>query len=249
MGVLLLATYYLFLDELKSSTKYKYFILAGCIIEYDTYNGIIIPYITDLKKKVFGDETVVLHETEVRYAKNGLYKTMKNADKREEFWNGMQELFSKPDVFHTIGVGIDCNEYKRLYNSQHRCNEYYVGLQIIIENFAHFLELNNAKGAVYIESRNPTEDEKLQNHYHTLKANGTLFIDKNAIQKRLGPISFPLKTDNNIGLQIADFIPNPLARHLCGIPQRKPSLYDHIANKLYDGNAGLSNRFGLKIIP
>jgi hypothetical protein len=27
------------------------------------------------------------------------------------------------------------------------------------------------------------------------------------------------------------------------------ALYDHIANKLYDGNAGLSNRFGLKIIP
>lgn len=114
-----------------------------------------------------------------------------------------------------------------------------------MENFTHFLERNAGKGSIFVESRNLKEDERLQNHYYTLKATGTLFLDKNAMQKRLATISFPLKTDNNIGLQLADFIPNPVARYTGGLKQKTPTLYPFIINKLYDGGIGMPNRFGL----
>lgn len=241
--------YYLFLDELKPSTKFNHFCLAGCIIEEEPYIKAVIPYINDLKKAIFGSEGVVLHEIEIRNAQEGSYRVMRHKEKREAFWKGMNDLFSMPEFFTTIGVSINCGEYHRLYCSNHKCDEYFIGLQIIMENFVHFLEKHNGIGSLFVESRNPKEDERLQNHYHTLKATGTLFLDRNAMQKRLGTISFPLKTDNNIGLQIADFIPNPIARATGGLNQKTPTLYLHIVNKLYDGGVGITNRFGLKIIP
>lgn len=242
-------SYYLFLDELKPSTQFNHFCLAGCIIEEEIYTKSIIPFIRDLKNRVFGNETVVFHEIEMRKAEEEPYTIMRQAEKRKEFWDGMKELFSKPDWFWTLGVSVSCGEYQRLYNSDYKCDEYFVGLQILMENFTHFLEKNDGIGSIFVESRNPKENERLQNHYHTLKATGTLFLNQNAMQKRLATISFPLKTDNNIGLQIADFIPNPLARQSGGLKQKKPNLYPEIIAKLYDGGLALPNRFGLKVIP
>jgi hypothetical protein len=241
--------YYLFLDEVKPSTQFNHFCLAGCIVEDNVYNNQIIPYICSLKDKVFGSRDVILHEIEIRRAEKQPYMIMNNGAKRAEFWSSMDTLFSIPGLFITIGVAINCTEYYRLYNSNHKCDEYFIGLQIIMENFTNFLEKNNGIGSIMVEARTPKENERLQNHFYTLKATGTLFLDMNAIQKRLSTISFPLKTDNNIGVQLADFIPNPLVRKTGGLRQKNPTLYNHIEHKLYDGGLGLPNRFGLKVIP
>ena len=55
-----------------------------------------------------------------------------------------------------------------------------------------------------------------------------------------------MKIDNNIGLQIADFIPNSIARDISNIEQKEYSLYDKIIGKSYDGNLNLHERFGIK---
>ncbi len=241
--------YYIFLDETKVNTKIKHFCLAGCIIEESTYVNKVVPFINQLKKEVFDSEVVILHEIEIRNASQGSYKVMRKKEKRDYFWSKMNELFFIPELFWTIGVAINCNEYKKLYDSHCQNDEYYVAMQILMENITHFLEMNEGIGTVYVESRNPAEDLKLQNHYHTLKANGTLFFNQNALQKRLGTISFPMKTDNNIGLQLADFIPNPLARFCGGLKQKNPTLFKWIEVKLYNGKVGKPYRFGLKQIP
>jgi len=55
-----------------------------------------------------------------------------------------------------------------------------------------------------------------------------------------------MKDDNNIGLQIADFIPNPVSREFSGIKQKSTNLFTEIKNAAYDGNESLSDRFGFK---
>jgi len=52
--------------------------------------------------------------------------------------------------------------------------------------------------------------------------------------------------DNNIGLQLADFIPNPVARHFQGEDQRELNIFTEIKNKSYNGNIDRNDRFGLK---
>jgi hypothetical protein len=169
-------------------------------------------------------------------------------EKKKLFWISMRNAFQSFEM-NTIGACINCNQYKALYRESYANNEYFIALQIILENFVHFLEHKDGKGMVYIESRNPTEDKRLASHYHTIVANGTLFLNKYAFQRRLTTINFMIKQDNNVGLQIADFIPNPINReYTASCKQKKPTLFDLIYDKLYDGECGKKNKFGLKII-
>lgn len=110
-------------------------------------------------------------------------------------------------------------------------DKYFISLHLILENFVNFLQRNDGKGNIIIESRNPTQDEQLQKH--------------------LGTVSFPVKQENIIGLQIADLIPNPLNRDLSEMPQKQDGLLELIKQKAYHGDDTIQQekRFGIKVIP
>lgn len=242
-----MATYYLFLDEIKANNQYKHFCLGGCIIEDLTYKKEIIPYINGLKQRIFGNSTIILHENQISQKKDDGYTILKNESLNKDFWDGMKYLFDN-FKFNTVCVGVDCSKFCKVYKKKSDItnSEYYIALQIILENYVHFLESNNSKGSVYIESRGLESDIQLQEQYDLIKKQGTLFIQKEIFQNRLKTISFPMKIDNNIGIQIADFIPNPIARNYDDIAQKQFSLFDSICKKAYDGNNSLSERFGIK---
>lgn len=159
----------------------------------------------------------------------------------------MHSLFNNYS-FRTLCVCVDYEKFLSTYPTKGKIlnSEYYVALQIILENFVHFLISIDGVGCVYIESRGITADYELQIQYELIKKQGTLFIPPEVFQKRLKAISFPLKIDDSIGLQIADFIPNSIARNLAGIEQKEYTLYDDILKKSYDGNNSAHERFGIK---
>ena len=243
----ILAHYYLFLDECTPTAQMHYFVLGGCIIDHDNYQNVVIPHINALKNEIWGNENIILHEYEIRQAVDQ-YKVLRQPAKRELFWLGMRRSFSM-DCIHTIGVAINCDEYSKVYNSTSRNDEYLVALHLILENFMHFLEVKGGTGSVFVESRNKAEDIKLGNLYHTIKATGTLFFERNIYQEKLGKIEFPTKADNNIGLQLADFVPNPISRGSQGKALKLPTIYPEINSRLYCGSLAMQNRFGLKMIP
>ncbi|MGN0599278.1 MAG: DUF3800 domain-containing protein [Oscillospiraceae bacterium] len=227
-------TYYLFLDELKANEIYTHFCLGGCIIEDIKYRKEVIPFVENLKERVFNNRTKILHEVDI-------------GENNEAFWSEFKKVFTDFNI-KTLCVGIDVNKFRNTYKqtaSSHN-SEYYVALQIIIENFVHFLDENNGIGSVYIESRGLKEDFRLKEQYDRIYREGTLFIPHETFEKRIFSISFPMKADNNIGIQLADFIPNPIAREFSGIPQKKFSLFDAIKSCAYDGNNSLVQRFGIK---
>lgn len=240
--------YYLFLDECNPTAQMRYFVLGGCVIEEKAYHNNVMPHVNTMKMDIWGNTEVILHEFEIREASADPYRVLRTTSKREKFWLEMRNVFSM-DCVNTIGVAIDCDEYPRLYKSLHRNNEYLVALHLLIENFAHFLEKRGGTGSVFVESRNQTEDIRLGNLYHDIKATGTLFWGRNIYQQRLGQITFPVKTDNNIGLQLADFVPNPISREAQGKKQKTPNIHEHIIASLYCGDLGMQTRFGLKKIP
>ncbi|MDD2402182.1 MAG: hypothetical protein PHD60_08295 [Clostridia bacterium] len=114
-----MATYFLFLDELKANNEYSHFCLGGCIIEEITYKKNIIPFINNLKHQVFGNTTTILHETKMRYAKEEPYKILRDKTTNNLFWTGMKEVFSK-DWFWVMCVGIHYEDYKTIYNLDSR---------------------------------------------------------------------------------------------------------------------------------
>lgn len=239
--------YTLYLDESTAVGGLEYFCLGGCIIEEDIYENKISKYVNRIKSEIFNDTNVILHEYEIRDASQEPYTILRDSVKRNKFWQMMHSVFQNNDVF-VICAAIHKN-YSDIYKSKDINNEYFIAMQVILENYAYFLDQTNAQGMVYVESKNAIDSERLTSHYHTIVANGTLFLTKVLFQKRLCGINFLVKGDNNIGLQLADFIPNAFNRLCTGKKEKRPSILEPIKNKLYDGGVQSIDRFGLKIIP
>jgi hypothetical protein len=237
--------YILFLDESKDTPPSKLFALGGVAIERNNYKNNIIPYIEKLKIDVFNSKDVILHETDIRDACEKDYLPMRKKENRDMFWDRMGKLFDGYNikVFNAVVTPSLC---KKTYNSKYLNNEYFIALQIILENYVHFLEKNKAIGSICIESRNLKENNRLHNHYEQLKKHGTLFINNFGMIKCITTLSFCEKFDNIIGLQIADFIPNVFKKYSIEEKQRNPSILSNMCNCLYDGNVNDINRFGNK---
>lgn len=237
--------YYLFLDESKPNTNFRNFTLGGVVVEKSIYEHNVRPETVKLKKECFGDENIILHEIDIR-KKQGKYKGI-TKEQQEIFFSKLDELFENNEI-EVLAVSINLDDLDMLYGTNERNDIYYIALQLLMENYVHFLISNEGKGQLYLESTDTVNNSKLQNLFHMLKATGTLFMKKEVLQDRLGAISFPLKSDNIIGLQLADFIPNVLARKALGKEQKNFSIYKGIENKLYDGKIDRKDKFGFKII-
>lgn len=241
-----MANYFLFLDELKANKDYKHFCIGGCFVEESYYRDKIVNQVNKLKNDIFGKTSIILHENEVRSYK-GSYKKLKyQQDKEKNFWNMLRGIYINNDI-HTLCAGVHKENLKKYYPSKNeKDSEYYIALQIILENFVHFLIDVKGTGCVYFESRDMQSDFELYEHYNMIIENGTLFLNSQLMKKYLRCISFPLKLDNNIGLQLADFIPNPVARNFQEMEQRELNIFTEIKEKSYNGNIDRNDRFGLK---
>lgn len=237
--------YYLFLDESKPNTNFRNFTLGGVVVEKSIYENNVRPETVKLKKECFGDENIILHEIDIR-KKQGEYKGI-TKEEQEIFFSKLDKLFENNEI-EVLAVSINLDDLDMLYGINERNDIYYIALQLLMENYVHFLISNEGKGQLYLESTDAVNNSKLQNLFHMLKATGTLFMKKEVLQDRLGAISFPIKSDNIIGLQLADFIPNVLARKALGKEQKNFSIYKGIENKLYDGKINRKDKFGFKII-
>lgn len=241
--------YFLFLDESKpNGSNLKHLCLGGVIIEEDTYKKTIIREINSMKNSVLGNTEVILHESELRSAK-GEYSEMRKEKKRTFFWKELNRIFVTYNIT-TIGAAIDVDKYRFFYETNSLNDEYFIVLQAVLENFIHFLQKNNALGSVFIESRNHKEDTDIRNTYYKIMANGTLYLNANSFQdKLLNNLNFVIKEDNNIGVQLADFVPGTLNRKCNGLNPKEPNIYEVIESSLYNGKCNLKERFGFKIMP
>lgn len=232
--------YNLYLDESKPNAGNNYFCLAGYAISDEEYNEVLVPELTKLKGDILKTDAP-LHLFDMRKSHKG-FEILRDGAVRNEFYTAFNKLINKMNI-HLFGTIIDIKKYERLYKSHN--NEYYILLKILIENYTHFLENNDATGTIYIESRTASENRSLLCEYYKVYLNGTLYIDSKTIQSRIMGMNFVLKTENNIGVQFADFIPGTCIRSLNGKPDYY-NLYKCFQQKIYSGTDGDNARFGLK---
>ena len=97
------------------------------------------------------------------------------------------------------------------------------------------------------------QNAKIRKRYEIIKNTGTMFYPAKSINKRIKGIEFKNKTDNIIGLQVADFVPNAIGRHILkksyNDNKQRNVYYPILESKIYDGCVGNINRFGIKKIP
>lgn len=267
--------YTLYLDE---SRTYNYnketneqerpvFVIAGIIVKNKYHDTILSDKIDKLKCNVWnkcGNDPLykekVLHELEMSRAitrklnklKNNYDKIFKNIHIYNFTYDCMTDIVKTSDVT-ILGACIDEELLKNMHISQSLNDVYSICMNIIIENYYHFLCTVNGIGSICYESMPDNQNEKIRKRFNSIRNTGTMFYPAKEINKRITSIEFKNKLDNIVGLQIADFIPNSMGRYYLhksyNNKKERNIPYSIIASKLYDGSVNNIDRFGLKIMP
>jgi len=249
--------YSLYLDESKffDPNKQDYiYCIAGIII-----NNKQLPTIREridhLKMKLWTTssnylanqaESFIFHEAEIRSDNTNIIS------KRPEYIIFHQNRSNKRKVIEEIGniiqdekltiLGAIENQTQVENNYQitrDSYSSYYLCLKSIVENYCAFLRQNHSHGNIILESRknqNSTiQDQRTRKIFNKILVNGTLIYSALELQQTIYYIKFIQKQENDVGLQIADFIPRPLLLNYSSIPQSKPSIYQKIRKARYNG--------------
>ena len=267
--------YTLYLDESHTGNFNKLtnrkdnplFVIAGIIVKNEIHDNELTYRIKSLKNHIWNRcendsnySNHILHELEMSNAITHKTKKLKfeynKIFKNKHVYNTTYDIMStiiKDSELTIIGASIFEDELSQLHPKQTTNDILSICMNIIIENYYHFLCSVDGIGTICYESMPENQNDKIRKRYEIIKNNGTMFYPAKAINQRIKGITFKAKTANIIGLQIADFIPNAIGRHILGKKyndkkQRNVS-YPVIESKLYDGCVGKKDRFGVKIIP
>lgn len=254
--------YNLYLDESETHKNNKdyHFCIAGIIVEDTIDKTVLKTDLDNLKKSIWGDlentSDIVLHEKEVKDANrsrkniNTQYLRFKKDETVKKLYSNLNKIIVNNNLY-TIGVSLSKNKLNEYYpKSLRHSDEWAIAMQLLIENFTHFLKMNNGRGQIYYEHISEDHKKKMRQRFYTIKSTGTMYISPYEIQACLMGITFPNKSENISGLQIADFIPNDIARKHAGLKVKKNmTLRKSILRKAYDGGLKDKSRFGQKMIP
>ena len=235
--------------------------MAGVIVAEDDYAQ-LQSSVNQLKHNVWPElsnpESVILHQMRLIEAEKGRLNTSKYPEyskfnrrsERIKFYDELKKVFVN-NKLTIVGSSINEDNLKMYYwvAGKNKQDQYLVAMQLLLENYCHFLCMNNAVGNIIYEHRELIGDEKLRDKYYHMKLMGSMYMTKEAAEKRLLGIDFIDKADNEAGLQIADFVPNSFARNHAGISQPNPNIFTTLRYNLYDGNVGKRDRFGIKYMP
>lgn len=262
--------YHLYLDEsethdMDSVGKWvnQIFCIGGIVVKEDIHNNFVIPKISSLKNQIWSDKPnyndLIFHEKDIKFAQNNKNKYRLN-EVNEEYrrfrarrynkmlYSGIEDLLSNPDIFVMAGCIID-NELKKHYHKDISTDKYLIALQILIENYCHFLKSKNAVGLIFYESIGDAQNNFIRRRFNLIENMGTMYVNPKAVQNLISNIYFPLKGDNIAGLQVADFIPNIVTRKVANKNLGEFNIYQTIRTSRYDGGLGKYDRFGIKIMP
>lgn len=256
--------YTLYLDESTThSGNYKDDVLcmAGIIIKDDDYS-IIENDLNHLKRVLWSDVTnpneIVLHQMQLNQAtKHKNYKNKKIEPSYERFkinskcrqlYELLGGIFDKNSIY-VIGATLDMQMLKTYFNYGNKPDPYLITLQLIMENYCHFLCNNSSRGKIIYESIDNIVNQRLQDRFFHVKLMGSMYISKETMEKHLMSMEFIRKEKNNAGLQLADFVPNYFARTYNNFKLHRFNIDKQLRLYRYDGNLNLRDRFGVKNMP
>lgn len=252
--------YTLYLDESETENKNgeKYFCIGGIIVKNSYHDNFLVEKLNNAKRKIWNNDdnyiNNIIHELEINEANKKHFSKINKYNKmfciKENYnraYKEMSFLISDKNIY-TIGVSLCVNMIDSYYNSETYNNKFTICMQLIIENFCHFLIEHNAKGSICYEELQTKQNGSIKKKYNQIYCSGTMFYPHKIIQKYITGLEFKNKSDNIAGLQIADFIPNDLARCHANMKPKYNKTHKYIKSRLYDGNISRKDRFGFKKI-
>ncbi len=280
----------LYLDESESG-KRKSFAIAGIAIKKNDI-CMLEKGLEEIKNFIWNEEYIrnnnpVLHCTELQriysYRKlndiSGVREEYKEFIRKtgteiekvyHQIYGKMSQLLKRVNatVFSCIIKTQQLQDLFFLDEDHNGCHliddKYNIAFQKIIENYTHYLSVNDGYGDVIYESRNTigensakSPDIRLINVYHKIQANnkGIVYTDSTEVQNRNRTIVTCSKNENTAGLQLADFVAyNILRFEGCKIENQITDFMKQIHRISYNGGHSISEKdqrsfWGMRVLP
>ena len=240
----------LFLDESGDHNlavidpQYPLFVLGGIIVDKDYAEGAMTEAVRDFKRRLFGRDDIILHTADITRNRNG-FEAMKNTAFRERFYAELNELMRSLD-YQVVACAIRKDEHIARYGVA-ALDPYLLSLDLLVERFAFDVGNVSGGGVIVAERRDPTLDHELELAWLNLKIQGTRYQQAKDIEKRILAMNLRAKTENIVGLQLADLVVTPIGRHVLGKPSKED--FDIVRSKLRRSRTGVVEGYGLVVLP
>ena len=234
--------YILFLDESNVTNSNPYLLLGGIIISRKEYKETLIPDLQQCKS-ILGNPHIIFHYTDILKKQTDFSCMCGNPDMGKSFWEQLYNGMNKAS-FKVLSSYIDVKKYNAEYPLKYCRDSYELLFSKIINSYIHFLHKRKARGSIIFESREETQNRKIQNYYFHVMKYGTDVYKKEAIEQYITTTSFLVKEENCIGLQIADIIAYNCVKHINNKPI-KHNMWEVISPKIYDGDNKDVDSYGI----
>lgn len=134
-------------------------------------------------------ENIILHQMLIVDAEKGRldatkypeYAKFNKKSEREKFYNELKKVFVD-NPMTIVGSSLWEDDLKNYYwvSGRNKQDSSLVTMQLLLENYCHFLCANNGVGRIIYESRELLENERLRDKYYHMKLMGPMYMSKNA---------------------------------------------------------------------
>jgi hypothetical protein len=181
------------------------FVLVFCIFKKTDYISIVKQAVAKLKIDFWGHDLVVLHNHEIRKS-TGEFTFLFDEETRRIFLHSLNEMV-RGIPFSIAATAID---KRYLSHTPHSTNLYVLALGSCLSQTLDFLrqkQQQQLRTHLIVESRGKPEDRDLGLAFDQIAAQ--MLPERYPLE-----IRFANKQTNSSGLQIADLVAHPIARHV-----------------------------------
>jgi hypothetical protein len=212
--------------------EFPAFSLSFCILRKDEYIQKVVPSVQAFKFKYWGHDAVILHEHEIRKTKGDFAFLRTDRALREEFLEDLSQVMAAAP-FSVIGSVIDKKRLIARYPKP--WNPYQLGLHFCLERLLIFMNDQGQRAKtlhVIFECRGKDEDAALELEFRRIVTGASRWgwVNRDFSVMNFVPI-FAKKSENSVGLQLADLTARPLAINMLR-PDQSNRAYEIILTKL-----------------
>lgn len=229
-----------FLDETgypslnKIDPQFPIFLVALLICTPNVYIGQIVPTVYRFKYHFFGHEGIILHSHEIR-KRYGPFAILNDPAIRAPFLQSISDFMAASD-YGLILSGIHKQAHKERYGD-YAANPYELALTFALERLARGLQRRGYSPDTHVtilaEARGKREDAELELSFLRTITEGTSFVGRDQFAAYSMRLVFVTKAMNVVGLQLADLVTYPAARHMLRRTEPNPA-YDAFREKIWN---------------
>lgn len=243
--------YIVFIDEsgdhglISIDPQFPIFVLVCVMVEKSAYVKNFVPALKALKLRFWGHDAIVLRGHDIRKPRSD-FAFLQNRTIRSEFVTAINEIMDAVPM--TVAMSV-IDKTRLAVRHEDLFNPYHLAMAACLSQVADFLSDSGQHGKtthLVAEGRGRREDQDLKQAFDQI-IRGDVILDgvghEIPFEMRIVP-----KAMNIEGLQLADLIAHPIARHALN-PDQPNRAFDIIRSKLLNTKSTAVPGWGLTRFP